>query len=846
MDRLPYQACLPYYDALGLEFKNNNPAQYEVLIGDDRFPCIIGGERGGKALDINTIIPTTNGMKFMKDIIAGDYVFGDDGLPAMVVATSGIQDNRPCSKIIFDDGSEIIADDEHEWATQTSNERKNSRRIKINKKEQRIVQSPLVSDRKFGIRTTSEISNSLIITGQNRSDYANHTIVNSMPVQYAKQKLEIEPYTLGIWLGDGHSGGAYFTTNDIEVVENISKIYPVKKVKSIYTWKFGEKGEIIKLLRSLNIFKNKHIPTKYLESSIEDRISLLHGLMDSDGYIDSRGQCYFDNTNKNIIDGIRKLLSSLGIKSYVTESIAKLYGKNCGKTWTVFFVTDFHVSRIKRKYERQKLSVGKNAKQRSIISIEKVKSVPVKCIEVDNKSHLYLAGETYIPTHNSFVAAAILLPHLLLLPLIRKDRFFNENGKPKFNYLDKTVRPLQPDFVIFGPNYREPRIEFEMVETWLRELGMIARLSKPTEGAWRLVTKDGVVLQTWSTDDPMGIRGLDLEGAIAAECGNMEYESILRIQGRISSKRGFLIYEGTMENSKRWFVKFSIEGRRQNKYRIKTYSIPTWCNLHEFPGGENDPEILRLKQLYPEDTWAMRIAAEPIPPRERVINEIHETHIRKVKFPRDDNGKISCNIELWIDPGYNPSAYAVLWVAWWNTDKGKIFYVFDEFYEQKMQTEDVIQRCIRHKFYKFIKQDGIVIDVSAKRHADGNEPAVEIYRKRMHKEPYTKYWHENALIERIRSSARSNQIFIHPNCSGLIAELGLGEEVFDNMHPWRFPIGRDGIIVSDKPEDKWNHSCKALGYGLLKHLGLVERLGERPPIRNRLKKVHNIFDKRHR
>ena len=63
----------------------------------------------------------------------------------------------------------------------------------------------------------------------------------------------------------------------------------------------------------------------------------------------------------------------------------------------------------------------------------------------------------------------------------------------------------------------------------------------------------------------------------------------------------------------------------------------------------------------------------------------------------------------------------------------------------------------------------------------------------------------------------------------MIAELGLGEEVFPEMHPWRYPTDKGGIILNEKPVDKWNHSCKALGYLLLRRLGPVERASKSKP-----------------
>ena len=452
-------------------------------------------------------------------------------------------------------------------------------------------------------------------------------------------------------------------------------------------------------------------------------------------------------------------------------------------------------------------------------------------LKAGDRFPLIIGGER---AGKSWVSAAIMLPHVDLLPELRKDRFYYPDGRLKYD--PKTQRPIAPDFVLFGPNYAEPRIEFGYIENWLRELDNIQTLSKPQEGPWRLVTKQGVVLATWSTDDPGSIRAIDLEGAIACEAGNMELESIYRLQGRVGAKKGFIIYSGTMEMAKRWYIKWAQEGERENNKQVKTYHIPSWANLSQFPLGREDPEIKRWESIYPPDIFSTRVAAMPVPPRDRVIREITEKHIRKVKLPRNEDGTLACQIDIAIDPGYLPSAYAVLWVASWDTPDGKFWYVFDELYEQEMMNETVIDWVKHHKFYKYLNQDSLTIDISAKKHSDGNEPSVEKYKRLTKlKSPYMKYWHEKALIDRIRMTGHQNLIAIHPNCEGLIAELGLGEEVFPDMHAWKFPTDRSGTILNEKPKDAWNHSCKALGYLLLRYLRQVEML-EKPKPFNRIKK----------
>jgi hypothetical protein len=126
-----------------------------------------------------------------------------------------------------------------------------------------------------------------------------------------------------------------------------------------------------------------------------------------------------------------------------------------------------------------------------------------------------------------------------------------------------------------------------------------------------------------------------------------------------------------------------------------------------------------------------------------------------------------------------------------------------------------------------------VIDIASKGHRDATDSSLEIWEKLTNIRFNKRYWAEDRLIERIIVSANTKQFTIDPACKGLIAECGLGEPVFPEMHPWRFVTDRDGRVVGEKPEDKWNHSAKCVGYGLLHHLGQVETR-RKPTTWNRL------------
>jgi replicative DNA helicase len=160
---------------------------------------------------------------------------------------------------------------------------------------------------------------------------------------------------------------------------------------------------LTKELRKLNCYNNKHIPTIYLRSSIEQRKSLLQGIMDTDGYCSKDGKCGIQLSNKTLTEDVLELITSLGIKATITSRKTFLKGKQCKDAYRICFMSEFPVFRLPRKIERQKMTnLRATNKRRYIINIRKIEPVPMQCLTVANDDGMYLVGKTFIPTHNSY------------------------------------------------------------------------------------------------------------------------------------------------------------------------------------------------------------------------------------------------------------------------------------------------------------------------------------------------------------------------------------------------------------------------------------------------------------
>ena len=394
---------------------------------------------GGKALALDTPVLTENrGWTTHGDLVVGDRVFDETGASCRVVALSPRWQNRPCYRLTFSDGEQIVADANHEWPV---NDRYRTRP---------------------GLQTTEEIAGKWLLTEARGAREVRYSIDTCGPLQYPAAELPIPPYVLGAWLGDGTSRAGQITVGDQDVdalvtelrregeapnplrgsggrawMVNLSKPRPDRcprehrleppragalgRYRPCRTCTADRQREsygtgkreprtnrpLIARLRALDLLQGKHIPEQYLIASVEQRLALLQGLMDTDGSVAVGGRCEFTGTSERLCCDVLRLAQSLGIKATIREGRAVIGGVDKGPKWRVAFCAALPVFRLPRKAER--IGPVRAAGNRRIVNVEKVEPQTTSCIEVDSSSHLSLAGRSLIPTHNS-VWLYLILP----------------------------------------------------------------------------------------------------------------------------------------------------------------------------------------------------------------------------------------------------------------------------------------------------------------------------------------------------------------------------------------------------------------------------------------------------
>lgn len=373
------------------------PFQIRIIeaFRNNRFCIALTGRQLGKALALHTPLPTPTGWTTMGDVVVGDHLLDETGMPTIVTFATEVMHERDCYEVKFDNDETIIADAEHLW---TVGYRKSSHRA-----------------------ATETLSTRDIIPLLLRMQETGHSVYidNPSPIVGSERELPVPPYTLGLWLGDGNSADGRFCGHKDDCDEMRSfvtadgflmsaiKADPRNNVR--YQTIYGLRGKLVKA----GVFNDKHIPDVYLRAPIEARLDLLRGLLDTDGYVMAKGFCNITQKSKRIADGIAELLSGLGIKA--RRKIKIVHGVDYHVIQ--FTTVAFDVFRMKRKLLRQGMAKGHSKNTRYFFkSIRKNASVPVRCIQVDSPSSLFLCSRSMIPTHNTTCAAGFLLWKAMFTP----------------------------------------------------------------------------------------------------------------------------------------------------------------------------------------------------------------------------------------------------------------------------------------------------------------------------------------------------------------------------------------------------------------------------------------------
>ena len=355
-----------------------------------------------KALDIQTPIPTPTGWTTMGDLKIGDEILGEDGKPTKVVVKSEVH-HKPMYRLHLADGRALDVCEDH------LNVVMHRRTTRTPAEGYRYGKTKAVTERR--VLSTKELLK-LRLTATRSKTVKNpkgreHKVFIPVAdaVEYGEKNLPVDPYTLGMLIGDGSmdrdTGYArlHCHVDDLphyqsKVPYEFGRIHYDKRNPNVVSVGIRGIGAELKAL-GLNCHGNfKFIPDDYFFGSIEQRQELLRGLMDTDGC--AEGSAVFATSSEELSRNVMKLVYSLGGTASRNEYVA-----SSGRpAFRVTINTPFNAFSLDRKKAK---GTHKFRKHVPLTRIEAIAVTPSQCIQVDNDTKTFLAGD-FVVTHNTTLA----------------------------------------------------------------------------------------------------------------------------------------------------------------------------------------------------------------------------------------------------------------------------------------------------------------------------------------------------------------------------------------------------------------------------------------------------------
>ena len=355
----------------------------------------------GKAQPLTSKVLTPNGFRTMGSLKVGDEVISGENNVSKVIGIFP-QGIKPVYEIEFDDGSKCNCTDEHLWKCQTRDDRRVG---------------------KYRVVELKDMMKNLYVENGKRKNYS----IDYVPaIDFPKKELPLHPYVMGVLLGDGG-----FTQNNIiismpddYIKDRVESLLPEEdclSVRSGYDYRIKRKERNNQQSQTRQILKSyyldgcsssdKFIPYDYLWSSKEDRLELLRGLLDTDGYSGSNG-IEFDSTSYDLALGVMELVHSFGgfaslrySETWYTKDGERVPCKNSYRV-IIEFPDDgrkyFSLPRKAEVFNPKRKSI-----KRFVKSVRYLYDAECQCIMIDDPCHLYITDD-YIITHNTTLAEMFL------------------------------------------------------------------------------------------------------------------------------------------------------------------------------------------------------------------------------------------------------------------------------------------------------------------------------------------------------------------------------------------------------------------------------------------------------
>lgn len=406
-------------------------------------------------LDPELQVATPGGWRRLGDLAVGDQVFADDGTPTAVV---GVVDypETPCFEVVFSDGLSVICDDSHRWdVRRMGSDAKGEWRTVTLQEIRQFVTTGVQGNWRTGVQRTVRMAEAGETPWLDSRGYPRYQVPVPEAVRYPERDLPIDPYLLGVLIGDGalSTGSVRFHKDEPEMVERIAAALPPECVikpqgRRQGSWMIvhkdgcrcpkprdgGRANPVVQALVDLDLWgkrsEEKFIPREYLLGSIGQRLALLQGLLDTDGTCKvqsttrcgekrARGGVSFGSSSAQLIQDISELVRSLGGLVTARKPYQAGYRKPdgtrvaCKMSYRIGLrlpegVEPFFISRKSAIYQGPCSTGSNGGLVRSIVGIRPAAARPLRCITIAHESERFVA-DSYLSIKNSAKSTSLCL-----------------------------------------------------------------------------------------------------------------------------------------------------------------------------------------------------------------------------------------------------------------------------------------------------------------------------------------------------------------------------------------------------------------------------------------------------
>lgn len=399
-------------------------------------------------------------------------------------------------------------------------------------------------------------------------------------------------------------------------------------------------------------------------------------------------------------------------------------------------------------------------------------------------------------------------------------------GKSLFTGREIVARlPWCRRVAVAAQKYEEATAEMEYIIHGLDALGALQKVHKPSGRKWTVQMKGGALVETVSLKDgatELTGRGQAYDIVALVEAGRIRYDAFLAARGRVAEVRGLVLMTGTLWDSVGWLAGLYRSFEGPNAFEGQRFSLPAWANLAIYPGGRQDPEILKLEKIYTRGQFKRLVAGELVPSPARVFPEFNfPDHVQRVQFDPE------APVELAVDAGYYPSHYAVLAIQL-ATDRygAAVIRQIDEVWEHHLTHHDIIDICVDRVWWpNVIRAYGGHETRQHQAAASTQEVWEAVCRQKGFRVPFEVVDGGRVMDGVIRlktllrdPATKRARYTCDVGCRG-------------TQHEWQTygrRVDSRQNVISEEPEDKNNDAIDALRNFAVKKFGLVESERRKP------------------